>query len=214
MDKISIEEKMRFIGIGITGGEGRAIKKTDWIDIEHTIYEASLIVPETSRIFLVLCSWVKVHGEYVIVEKLMKLQKKEKSPWLIALAIFAESVGHHKWSRLIEKIDGEYALSNVKVAQVGIDYHGEMDIFKNTPFKFDKKSLRVRESDVQDQQWLLKWNKQYRNRLIYGANWRSDIILAIDSGFQTPYKISKVIGCSYHPAHRIFKEYNLAKNAS
>lgn len=214
MDKISIEEKMRFIGIAITGGEGRVIKKTDWVDIEQTIYEATLLVSETSRFFLVLCSWVKVHGEYVITEKLMKLQKKQKSPWLVALAIFAESCGHHKWSRLIEKIDGEYALSSLAAAKAGIEYHGEMEIYKKTAFRFDKKSLRVRESEVQDSPWLLKYNRQYRNRFLYGANWRSDIILAIESGFETPYRISKVLGCSYHPAHRIFREYTMARNAS
>ena len=57
---------------------------------------------------------------------------------------------------------------------------------------------------------LIQKNLQYRNRLLFGASWRADIITAIQMGMKTPYEISKKIGCSYEPAYRIFKEYALA----
>jgi hypothetical protein len=58
---------------------------------------------------------------------------------------------------------------------------------------------------------LLKINLQFRNRLIYGANWRADIITAIQMGIDNPNKIKELIGCSYEPANRIFKEYSMAR---
>lgn len=57
---------------------------------------------------------------------------------------------------------------------------------------------------------LLKNNSQFRNRLIYGANWRADIITAIQMGVENPSKIKELLGCSYEPANRIFKEYLMA----
>ncbi len=54
---------------------------------------------------------------------------------------------------------------------------------------------------------LARINNQYKNRLLYGANRRADIITAIEFGMKSPYEISKKLNCSYDPAHRIFKEY-------
>lgn len=213
MDKISIEEKLRFIGIGITGGEGATPGKEDWIDLEKTIYEASFESPESSRVFMLLCSWVKIHGEYVIIEKLIKLQKQKKSVWLVALALYALNEGFHKWSRLIEKVDGEHSLSSIAVAKQAIDYRGGETYFTDYGFLISKGSLRIRESDIRSPEELIKLNGQYKNRYLFGANIRADIIHAIQIGLTTPYKIAKTVGCSYHPAHRIFKEYNLARSA-
>ena len=52
--------------------------------------------------------------------------------------------------------------------------------------------------------------QQCRNRLLYGASWRADIIAAIEQGAANPFIISKTLGCSYEPAHRIFREYQIA----
>jgi hypothetical protein len=57
---------------------------------------------------------------------------------------------------------------------------------------------------------LIKSNLQYKNRFIYGANWRADIITAIQFGYDNPSKIKDLIGCSYEPANRIFKQYKMA----
>jgi predicted transcriptional regulator len=49
-------------------------------------------------------------------------------------------------------------------------------------------------------------NVQYRNRLLYGADWRADVITAIQMGATRPATIVKWIGISYEPAHRIFED--------
>ena len=99
MDSLSLNEKLVLIGVQLSGETKR--KASEWVDIERTLYEASLEVPKDSRLLSLLCSWVLVHGDRVIVEKLMRLQKDQSSPWLIAIAIFAGQNGFHKWKRLI-----------------------------------------------------------------------------------------------------------------
>ncbi len=70
-------------------------------------------------------------------------------------------------------------------------------------------SLRIRDKDVLPAEILLKKNMQFKNRLLFGANWRADIITAIEWGMENPNRISKLLGCSYEPANRIFREYML-----
>ena len=56
-------------------------------------------------------------------------------------------------------------------------------------------------------------NRQYRNRYLYGPSWRADIVTAIESGATSPAEIVRRLGCSYEPAHRVFREYALAAKA-
>ena len=72
-----------------------------------------------------------------------------------------------------------------------------------------KGSLRIRPNDVLSVEPLARSNRQYRNRLLYGASWRADIITAIEDGAQTATEISRQVGCSYEPAHRVRREYSI-----
>ncbi len=208
MNNISLDQKLEYIGIQIALPKTRAHKI--WVDIENTLHEASLEVTQDSRLFSLLCSWVSVHGDYVIIEKLMKLQKKKNSPWLVGIAICAFNLGFHQWKRLIEKQNKDIALVDRELALSSISIKGEEPNFRRNRFLIPKGSIRLRAMDAQTTQRLLKKNAQYRNRLLFGSSWRADIITAIEMGMKTPYEIAKTIGCSYEPAHRIFKEYTLA----
>ncbi len=208
MSNLSLDQKLSYIGVQLAGVQ--KIKRSQWIDIENTLHEATLEVPQDSRLFLLLCSWVSVHGDYVIIEKLMKLQKKKNSPWLVALAICAFNMGFHQWKRLIKKQKGPLALVSTDLALSSIALKGEEPHFRKNGFLVPIGTVRVRASDAQTSELLVKKNPQYRNRLLFGASWRADIITAIEVGMKTPYQIAKTLGCSYEPAHRIFKEYALA----
>jgi hypothetical protein len=212
MNNLTLDQKLYYIGIQLS--DVKKTKRPQWIDIENTIHEATLEIPQDSRLFLLLSSWVSVHGDYVIIEKLMKLQKKKNSPWLVALAICALNMGFHQWKRLINKQKGPLALVNIELALSSTRLKGEEPNYRKYGFLIPKGIIRVRVSDVQTTEGLVKINPQYRNRLLYGASWRADIITAIDVGMKTPYQIAKTLGCSYEPAHRIFKEYALAMGNS
>lgn len=208
MSNLTIHERLIYIGVNLTGDSGD-VRASDWIDIEDTLHEGTIVCANEARLFLVLCSWVKVHGRHVIIEKLMKLQRQKKSIWLIALSHFAVSEGMANWARLIEKIKGEHALVPLKIAKQAVAHKGAEEIFNKTGFIISKGSLRVRESDVAEPTQLLARNLQYKNRLKYGANWRADIVSAIEKGIENPNRISKITGCSYPSAHRVFKDFKL-----
>lgn len=210
MDNISLDDKLNYIGMRISSGS--ISSKNDrypWVDIEETIYEATLECSNDPRLFMVLCSWVKVHGEHVVIEKLIKFQKNRKSVWLIALAIFAVSESLHKWKSLVKKVDDKYSLSTNAIASQTIQYKGIDPRFADSGFLIASGSLRVRESDVKTVEELLESNPQYRNRFIIGSNWRSDVITAIQMGLRNPYQIAKATKCSQPSVYKIFKEYSL-----
>ncbi len=211
MNNPTLDEKLSIIGVQLATGLSLQTRKL-WVDIEQTIYEASREIPNDSRLLSLLCSWVLVHGDRVIVEKLMRLQKKENSPWLVAIAIFAENKGFHKWRRLIKKQKQEMFLIDKSLALSSIRLKGEEPGMKKQNFLIPMGSIRSRDKDALSVQELARINTQYRNRLIYGAAIRSDVITAIEFGFKTPYAIAKAVGCSYEPAHRIFGEYQLVKS--
>ena len=210
MSNSTLDQKLSYIGIQIS--LAKTVGHIDWIDIETTLHEASLEVFQDSRLFSLLASWVSVHGDFVIIEKLMKLQKKQTSPWLVALAICASNLGFHQWNRLIKKQKVPLALVDVAIAKSPISIKGDEPTYSKYGFFIPVGSIRIRSIDVLSTEKLVKKNRQFRNRLLYGACWRADIITAIEKEVKNPYQIAKTIGCSYEPALRIFKEYRLAQS--
>lgn len=190
----------------------------NWIDIEGTLIDACYEVSRDARLLSFLMGWIQVHGDYVVTEKLMKQarnQAKERGQcrWLTAVAAFAAEHGQHKWKRLIARQKTPLFLHAPELVESAIRLKGREDFLARQNIFVAKGSLRIRESDVLSPEQLANINLQYRNRYLYGASWRADIITAIESGFENPFQISKTIGCSYEPAHRVFNEYRIAKNA-
>lgn len=208
MNSLSLNEKLVFIGVQLSGIQ-RPLKFSSWIDIEKTLHEAALEVSKDSRLLSLLCSWVSIHGDRVIVEKLMRLQKQKNAPWLSAIAVMALNSGFHKWKRLIQKQKTETFLIDRTLALSSIRLKGEEEGMRKQNFLVSKGSIRIRARDILSIRELAQANKQYRNRLIFGSAIRSDIVTAIEHGFETPSAIAKAVGCSYEPAHRIFNEYQL-----
>ncbi len=211
MSSPSLNEKLVYIGFQLAG-ISRPTNSDGFIDLERTLHAAALEIPKDSRLLSLLCSWVSVHGDRVIVEKLMRLQKKTEAPWLSAISQVALNLGYHKWKRLVRKQKAETFLIDRDLALSGIRLKGEETGMRKLNFLTPKGSIRIREKDALSIRELAKINRQYRNRLIFGAAIRSDIITAIEQGIPTPYSIAKAIGCSYEPAHRVFNEYKLVQD--
>lgn len=208
MSSLELNQKLMELGVRLSGKNAPKSKKAEWLDIEETLHEATFHV--SGRLFSLLCSWVKVHGEQVITHKLMYLQKEKFSPWLVALAIYAANNKLHVWKGLIEETGQEYAVSELKIAKQAISFKGEETGFRDYGFLIPKGSLRIRENDIFTVKELAKSNRQYKNRLIYGANRRADIITAIELGCKNPFQVSKKVGCNYATAHKVFNNYKIA----
>src|SRR5262249_47629716 len=98
-----------------------------------------------------------------------------------------------------------------ELLESSIQFQGSDEELKKHGILVPKKLLRIRPEDVLTEVELSKSNPQYKNRLLFGACWRADIITAIEAGVENPSQISRLLGCSYEPAHRVFREYQLAR---
>ena len=190
--------------------------KPEKVDIESTLLDVIGAFPEDYRIASVLMSWIKVHGNHVIVEKLIKLRDNASNEtgqafsWMTLIAAWAVECGYYKWRKLIRKENGPIYLYDPDVSESAILRKGSIPWLEPLGFRVPQNSLRVRDADVLTPKELILFNPQYRNRYIFGASWRADIVTAIQNGITTPMEISRFVGCSYEPAYRISHDYILA----
>lgn len=202
----------RIADTGVSG-DGTAIGPAD---IEATLLDAVEAFPTDLRLAALVLTWVKVHGEHVIVEKLGKLAIQRRTenpgamPWLSAVAAWAVECGSHKWGKLVRKAHPPRYLPPREVTESAIARKGREEWAARWGYRVPKDALRIRERDVLTPAELIARNPQYRNRYLFGPSWRADIVTAIQSGVTSPAAISRVVGCSYEPARRVATEYLLA----
>jgi len=208
----NLNQDLSSIGYNLAVNE----KLDPFTDIERTLILAIMDFPDDGRLVSLTFSWLLVHGRYVIVEKLAKLAYSvppENYPsirWVHALAAFASMNGLHKWKKLMKRQKEPVYLYPKEITETSIKLKGEEKWLADQGFLVPCGSIRIREGDAVTSDQLLRINNFYRNRLLYGACWRADIITDIQSGYNSPTKIMKILNCSYEPAHRVFKEYNMA----
>jgi hypothetical protein len=201
------------IGMRFAGESPQAACGRD-VDIERTILDITEAFPEDTRLVSVFLSWIKVHGNYVIVEKLAKFASKraetawENNPWLSMAAAWAVECGYHKWKKLAKKMPAPVYLYPKAMSEGAITLKGAVPWLESLGFRIPQGSLRIREDDVAPPEKLVRHNLQYKNRYLFGASWRADIITAIQRGITSPAEISRVVGCSYEPAYRVSREYS------
>lgn len=188
------------------------------VDIETMILDIVEVFPEDTRLVSVFLSWIKVHGNYVIVEKLAKFatqRTKEQGgdlPWLSMTAAWAVECGYHKWKKLVRPVTKPTYLYPKMMSEGAIKIKGITPWLETLGFRIPQNSIRIREEDVMPPKKLVRYNLQYRNRYLYGPSWRADIITAIQRGIISPAEISRVVGCSYEPAYRIKREYCIVED--
>lgn len=210
MDK-DLEYRLVHIGISLSI-EGEVHKKA-WVDIEQTLIDGCYEVESDSRLLSLLFSWIGVHGKYLNADKLIKLNRltsrfRGESPWFYALCAFGVEKGILKLKKGIKKQKEAVFFRNEKSKTI-FEMKGAIPYLEKIGIMIPEGNLRIRDKDVLPAEILLKKNKQFKNRLLFGANWRADIITAIEWGMENPNRISKLLGCSYEPANRIFREYML-----
>jgi len=217
---ITLDQKLRFIGFRINVNQ--ASKKIDGADIlresdiERTLIEAAYAIQKEHdyRLFSILLKWIEIFGEYVIVEKFEKFSKiatREQglNPILNAIAVWGTIHKQTKWNRLIVKSKANAYIVDKELTDSSETYPGLQDKWLKYGVKIPNKMLRNRDTDVLSVPELASQNLQFRNRLLMGSSWRSDIITANELGFEKVSEIENVLGCSHEPAHRITKEFRI-----
>lgn len=204
-----------YMGMRFTGEPLQSACDRD-VDIESMILDITEVFPDDARLASVFLSWIKVHGNYVIVGKLSKLATKRKkdtrneNPWLSMAAAWAVEFGYHKWRKLVKKVPGPVYLYPKAMSEGAIKLKGNIPWLESLGFMIPVNSIRIREEGVVAPEKLIRNNLQYKNRYLYGPSWRADIVTAIQRGITSPTEISRMVGCSYELAYRISREFLMA----
>jgi len=207
-----LSDKLVAIGFRLSSSRKRS-RSILQVDIENTLLEAIMALPDDLRLASLLFTWIKIHGNYVIVEKLRKRAHAlgiETDPWYRALAAFAVENKYHKWKPLLAHRAETVYLLPPELSLFPIQRKGAVEWLEPYGILLPEGTLRIREDDILTPKELIQRNAQYRNRYLYGPSWRADIITAIEQGCTSPMEISRLIGCSYEPAYRVFNEYQMA----
>lgn len=210
---LSFDERLSRVGFRLAGWSPPKGVKAGAPDIEVTLLDIVQQLPEDGRLFSLALSWIKVHGAYVIVEKLRKLSRRKAESstlWLPALAAYAVQCRLPKWRALLRKLPEPRYFYPPEVSDGAIAMKGAIPWLESLNFRVPEGSLRIRESDVLSPEQLAAIHRQYRNRYLYGPSWRADIVTAIEEGARSPTEVAKRVGCSYEPAHRVFRELKVS----
>ena len=215
---LSLEEKLAAMGV-MTATSQLTTEQIAAVDIEETL--ADVIVyfgdPGNDQRWLgPVLAWVEVHGSAVIVEKLTKTLKRriklgDNVEFASLLAAYAVTQGHKRWRSLL--LMAPIALRYVghpDLAPSLVKIRGEEAWAKGVNFIIPKGSVLPQGKWTLSLSSVAMQNQQYKNRLIYGAQWRADIITAIERGARTPTEASMASGASYEPCHRVFRELEAA----
>lgn len=218
----SLNQRMKAIGfrIGYEGSDVIVPKEDRFqFDIEKTLIDAAYEAKTDYRILSLLMTWISVHGDRVILEKLFKLaasalKERGHNPIINGIAVWGAICGYTRFKRYISHSKQDEFLIEQEMTESFEQYQGLKEDWKKNGVKVPLKMIRIREDDVLSSEDLARTNLQYRNRLLVGASWRADILTAIDLGLKTATEISRKTGCSYEPAHRVLKEITLARKVS
>ncbi len=204
------------IGIRL-GGVSIRPRDTSDHDIERVLLRGAAEMRRDGRLASLLFSWIHVHADHVIVEKLRKLvrsaEDEDQALGVSALAAYAASQGRHKWKKLIRRQSPKACLFTGRSASSAIRLKGAEPWAEEQGILIARGSLRIRPADILAPNELARLSLQYRNRLLFGASWRADIITAIQQGAATATEVMKRVGCSYEPAHRVRREYLIASES-
>ena len=212
MENLNIDTALSKIGFRISSPR-IDLKSKIYIDIEETLIKALYEARSDGRLLSLIFSWQDVNGQYLITEKFFKLRDRYQkilgaNHLINAFCAYSVFIGLHKYKKGSIRLKKETFL--LRESPVAVKSSGAVIWLKEINILCPNSHFTLKPESIMSPKELIKNNLQFRNRLIYGANWRSDIITAIQMGVENPSKIKELLGCSYEPANRIYKEYSMA----
>lgn len=216
---MTLEGQMAAIGVMVSAAT-LSQREIDAVDIETVLVEMITAIAREGaslRLPTLLLSWVAEHGGAVIVEKLQRLlvERKRSGEDVSVTALcaqFAGRCGHKRWAPLVKRFAPRTTryLGPRELAESLVRLRGKENWADGSGFVVPSGSLETSTKWVLSQSSLAKLSRQYQNRLVFGAQWRADIITAIQRGARTPAEISRMSGASYEPCYRVNLELGLA----
>ncbi len=194
------------IGISVSSTSIRNI----YADIERTLIAAACAVPNDPRLLSLCLSWISVYGEKVNLDRVKKLAQETPAPWLILFAKFGLFCRQSRWKVLLGDPGGVFANGDIETAKLRISLRGEEAWAKDSGFLIPVGSEPIDKKWILAPERLAKVNRHFRNKLIYGANWRADIATALEQGAKNAFQAAKMSQSSYEPAHRVCADFKAA----
>lgn len=188
-----------------------SLEDSEGVDIEKTLVKSLYYIDKEGRLLSLVLSWLNIHGDHLIADKFFKEYEKAKeylgeSPWFTGVCAFMVNKKDHRFKKGGGRLKNAHHYKNKDQTQL-IKIKGAVEYLEEVNIFIAKSALRLRERDVQSVDELIKDNKQYRNRFIYGANWRAEIITAIQNGVPNPNKIANHLGIQRSRVSIVFNEY-------
>ncbi|MCB9228835.1 MAG: hypothetical protein H6618_04415 [Deltaproteobacteria bacterium] len=200
---INLYQRLASIGINVNSENTLYV----FSDIELTLILAIKNISDDKRLLGLILSWVKIHGDKINIERLSKISGNKAPPWLGLIALFGICCKQYRWKKIVSRPDTLLTNGNPDTNKARAKLKGEEEWSKGSGYLIPKGSESITDKYVLAPEQLAKINKHYKNKLIYGPNWRADIATAIESGAKNPYQVAKICHCSYEPAHRVYKDF-------
>jgi hypothetical protein len=210
-NKDELYSKLEKIGFRVTATGNKRLSSKEDLDIEKIFIEALYQIDSDGRLLGLLFSWLSVHGSHLIADKFFKEYEDAKkflgeSPWFNAVCSFMMSQKDHRFKKGALKLKKSHSFGN-RDQDTLIKLKGSVDFLADVGIQVPISALRIREQDVFSIEELVKSNLQYRNRYVFGANWRAEIITSIQNGAHNANQVAKHLGIAPSRVGIVFKEY-------
>ena len=178
-------------------------------DPEETLIEALQLFREERKLLAIILGWLALYGDLIHIARLRALAQRlnaEHLAWLGGLALHAAETDR-RWDAIAQFVrkklgEGEKTFATTKLDLTLAKNKGADPHFQKFGLTIPKiqaageKKFYRRNHTLANHYWL-------RLRVLFGSNWRADIAWQmLQDSKQTPYRISKNIGCNIETAYR------------
>ena len=210
---MNLDQRLSNIGFLMSSTNGK-LNPLDY-DIEATLISALYELDNNSRYFSLVFSWGIIHGKHIIADKFFNTYErirvvKGDCSWVAGFCALLVSLGDRRFSKGLVRSKEPVYLRGRNVDKL-IKLKGAIDYLEDINILVPVHYFEFHERKILSVEKLIKKNHQYRNRFLYGANWRSEIITLIELGFEKPYRIAKQLNIGHARVGEVFKEYQLAQ---
>lgn len=181
---------------------------------EECLAELSLHLLQDPKALVLAVGAVKAHAPLFHPEFLLKKIRNRKCDFNVIGALLSKTQDR-RFQKVIEFCRAQNFVSEkpakmlsfaLKIGQSSADV--EFGSFGIQTSQMDPVNVKK----ITTIELFLKNNVYIHNRLLFGCNWRADIISVIDMGLDSPTAVKNRLQCSYETAHRVFSEYALVEH--
>lgn len=210
MTSASVDSLLKGLGCNMIGVTSKLFPE------ECLVQLSSFLIQDTKALALVT-SAILSNSKLIHPELLLKILVQTEDADLNVIAAillktedrrFEKIINYCKEQKKTSKAPSKNLMLAAKIGQSTFDKEFEKQGIKISQVNLvDSKKIAKIES-------LIKTNVFFKNRLVFGCNWRADVISCLNMGLKNPTEIKNRLNCSYETAHRVFADYTTISKAN